>query len=110
MGPELPDVLALASVVVARSGAGTVSEPTALGKPSVLVPLASSAGNDQEHNALHLERAGAAVALTGTARRPVRSGPLWGPYCPARSSGRRWHRRHARWVSRTPCLGRSNCC
>lgn len=65
VGPELPDVLALASVVVARSGAGTVSELTSLGKPSVLVPLASSAGNEQEHNALHLERAGAAVALTG---------------------------------------------
>ncbi|MFI8437133.1 UDP-N-acetylglucosamine--N-acetylmuramyl-(pentapeptide) pyrophosphoryl-undecaprenol N-acetylglucosamine transferase [Streptomyces sp. NPDC079020] len=65
VGPELPDVLALASVVVARSGAGTISELTALGKPSVLVPLASAAGNEQEHNALHLQQAGAAVALTG---------------------------------------------
>lgn len=65
VGPELPDVLALASVVVSRSGAGTISELTALGKPSVLVPLASSAGNEQEHNALHLQQAGAAVALTG---------------------------------------------
>lgn len=65
VGPELPDVLALASVVVARSGAGTVSELTALGKPSVLIPLASSAGNEQEHNALHLQQGGAAVALTG---------------------------------------------
>ncbi|MER7047947.1 UDP-N-acetylglucosamine--N-acetylmuramyl-(pentapeptide) pyrophosphoryl-undecaprenol N-acetylglucosamine transferase [Streptomyces jumonjinensis] len=65
VGPELPDVLALASVVVSRSGAGTISELTALGKPSLLVPLASSAGNEQEHNALHLQQAGAAVALTG---------------------------------------------
>ncbi|MFD3418811.1 UDP-N-acetylglucosamine--N-acetylmuramyl-(pentapeptide) pyrophosphoryl-undecaprenol N-acetylglucosamine transferase [Streptomyces decoyicus] len=65
VGPELPDVLALASVVVSRSGAGTISELTALGKPSVLVPLASSAGNEQEHNALHLQQAGAALALTG---------------------------------------------
>ena len=65
VGSELPDVLALASVVVSRSGAGTISELTALGKPSVLVPLASSAGNEQEHNALHLQQAGAAVALTG---------------------------------------------
>ncbi|MCG7202348.1 UDP-N-acetylglucosamine--N-acetylmuramyl-(pentapeptide) pyrophosphoryl-undecaprenol N-acetylglucosamine transferase [Streptomyces arenae] len=63
VGRELPDVLALASVVVARSGAGTISELTALGKPSVLVPLVPSAGDEQEHNALHLERAGAAVAL-----------------------------------------------
>ncbi len=50
---------------VPRSGAGTVSELTALGKPSVLIPLATSAGNEQEHNALHLQGAGAAVALTG---------------------------------------------
>ncbi|MET8831303.1 UDP-N-acetylglucosamine--N-acetylmuramyl-(pentapeptide) pyrophosphoryl-undecaprenol N-acetylglucosamine transferase [Streptomyces sp. NPDC004610] len=64
VGPELPDVLALASVVVSRSGAGTISELTALGKPSLLIPLATSAGNEQEHNALHLQRAGAAVALT----------------------------------------------
>ncbi|MCX5421955.1 glycosyltransferase [Streptomyces sp. NBC_00078] len=35
----------------------------ALGKPSVLIPLATSAGNEQEHNALHLQQADAAVAL-----------------------------------------------
>lgn len=63
IGPELPDVLALADVVVSRSGAGTVAELTALGKPAVLIPLASSAGGEQEHNARHLHNAGAAVAL-----------------------------------------------
>lgn len=63
VGPELPDVLALADIVVSRSGAGTIAELTALGKPSVLIPLATSAGNEQEHNALHLEQAGAAIAL-----------------------------------------------
>ncbi|MEV6738639.1 UDP-N-acetylglucosamine--N-acetylmuramyl-(pentapeptide) pyrophosphoryl-undecaprenol N-acetylglucosamine transferase [Streptomyces sp. NPDC051104] len=62
---ELPDVLALADVVVSRSGAGTLAELTALGKPAVFVPLASSAGNEQVHNARHLQEAGAAVALTG---------------------------------------------
>ncbi|MCR8577424.1 undecaprenyldiphospho-muramoylpentapeptide beta-N-acetylglucosaminyltransferase [Streptomyces sp. Isolate_219] len=60
---ELPDVLALADVVVSRSGAGTLAELTALGKPAVFIPLASSAGNEQAHNARHLEEAGAAVAL-----------------------------------------------
>jgi UDP-N-acetylglucosamine--N-acetylmuramyl-(pentapeptide) pyrophosphoryl-undecaprenol N-acetylglucosamine transferase len=65
VGPELPDVLALADVVVSRSGAGTLAELTALGKPAVFVPLASSAGNEQVHNARHLEEAGAAVALLG---------------------------------------------
>jgi UDP-N-acetylglucosamine--N-acetylmuramyl-(pentapeptide) pyrophosphoryl-undecaprenol N-acetylglucosamine transferase len=65
VGPELPDVLALADVVVSRSGAGTLAELTALGKPAVLIPLASSAGGEQAHNARHLAEAGAAVALLG---------------------------------------------
>ncbi|MFC4466882.1 glycosyltransferase [Streptomyces xiangluensis] len=65
VGPELPDVLALADVLVSRSGAGTLAELTALGKPAVFIPLASSAGNEQAHNARHLEEAGAAVALLG---------------------------------------------
>jgi UDP-N-acetylglucosamine--N-acetylmuramyl-(pentapeptide) pyrophosphoryl-undecaprenol N-acetylglucosamine transferase len=63
IGPELPDVLALADIVISRSGAGTIAELTALGKPSILIPLASSAGNEQTHNAQHLERSGAAIAL-----------------------------------------------
>lgn len=65
VGPELPDVLALADVVVSRSGAGTFAELTALGKPAVSIPLASSAGNEQVHNARHLEEGGAAVLLLG---------------------------------------------
>lgn len=63
VGPELPDVLALAEVVISRSGAGTLAELTALGKAAVFVPLASAAGNEQAHNARHLQDAGAAVAL-----------------------------------------------
>lgn len=65
VGRELPDVLALADVVVCRSGAGTLAELTALGKPAVLVPLASSAGDEQAHNARYLQDKGAAVALLG---------------------------------------------
>ncbi|MFD6347223.1 glycosyltransferase [Streptomyces roseolus] len=65
VGGELPDVLALADVVISRSGAGTLAELTALGKPAVFVPLATSAGNEQAHNARHLEEVGAAVALVG---------------------------------------------
>ncbi|MFJ3406494.1 UDP-N-acetylglucosamine--N-acetylmuramyl-(pentapeptide) pyrophosphoryl-undecaprenol N-acetylglucosamine transferase [Promicromonospora sp. NPDC090134] len=65
VGAELPDVLALADVVISRSGAGTIAELTALGKPAVLIPLASSAGNEQAHNARRLQDLGAAVALEG---------------------------------------------
>ncbi|GAA2118378.1 UDP-N-acetylglucosamine--N-acetylmuramyl-(pentapeptide) pyrophosphoryl-undecaprenol N-acetylglucosamine transferase [Actinomadura alba] len=67
VGPELPDVLALADVVISRSGAGTIAELTALGKAAVFIPLATSAGNEQAHNARHLHDAGAAVALLGEA-------------------------------------------
>lgn len=74
IGDELPDILALADVVISRSGAGTIAELTALGKPAVLIPLSSAAGNEQEHNALHLEDVGAAIALT---RDAVRIDRLW---------------------------------
>ncbi|MEV5011835.1 UDP-N-acetylglucosamine--N-acetylmuramyl-(pentapeptide) pyrophosphoryl-undecaprenol N-acetylglucosamine transferase [Streptomyces sp. NPDC056159] len=65
IGAELPDVLALADVVISRSGAGTLAEVTALGKATVFIPLATAAGNEQAHNARHLAEAGAAVALLG---------------------------------------------
>ncbi|MCA1218295.1 UDP-N-acetylglucosamine--N-acetylmuramyl-(pentapeptide) pyrophosphoryl-undecaprenol N-acetylglucosamine transferase [Streptomyces sp. 8L] len=65
IGPELPDVLALADVVISRSGAGTLAELTALGKPAVFLPLASAAGDEQAYNARHLEESGAALALVG---------------------------------------------
>ncbi len=65
VGPELPDVLALADVLISRSGAGTIAEVTALGKAAMFVPLASSAGNEQAHNARHLAEDGAAVAVLG---------------------------------------------
>ncbi len=70
VGGELPDVLALADVVVSRSGAGTLAELTALGKPSVLIPLIPTSGNEQEHNARHLQQAGAADALLGDRTTP----------------------------------------
>ena len=63
VGAELPDVLALADVVVSRSGAGTLAELTAVGKPSVLIPLIPTGGNEQHHNAHYLQQAGAARAL-----------------------------------------------
>jgi UDP-N-acetylglucosamine--N-acetylmuramyl-(pentapeptide) pyrophosphoryl-undecaprenol N-acetylglucosamine transferase len=67
IGAELPDVLALADVIVSRSGAGTLAEITALGKAAVLIPLASAAGDEQRHNARYLADLGAAVALPGAA-------------------------------------------
>jgi UDP-N-acetylglucosamine--N-acetylmuramyl-(pentapeptide) pyrophosphoryl-undecaprenol N-acetylglucosamine transferase len=56
--------LAEADIVVARSGALTVSELAAAGRGSLLVPFAAAAGNHQEYNARSLERAGGAIVLT----------------------------------------------
>ncbi len=61
-----------ADLVIARAGAGTISELTALGKPSVLIPFPSAAGNHQVANAQELVRGGAALMFleeeTGTVR------------------------------------------
>ncbi|MEZ0069744.1 UDP-N-acetylglucosamine--N-acetylmuramyl-(pentapeptide) pyrophosphoryl-undecaprenol N-acetylglucosamine transferase [Streptacidiphilus sp. MAP12-20] len=65
IGSELPDVLALADVVISRGGAGTIAELTALGKAAVLLPLAGSAADEQAHNARRLAEAAAAVVLLG---------------------------------------------
>ncbi|GAA2715497.1 MULTISPECIES: UDP-N-acetylglucosamine--N-acetylmuramyl-(pentapeptide) pyrophosphoryl-undecaprenol N-acetylglucosamine transferase [Actinoplanes] len=62
---ELPDLLAAAAIVVARSGAGTVAELTALGKACVLIPYPYSAGGEQRITARHLTQQGAAVMLDG---------------------------------------------
>ncbi|RLK12683.1 UDP-N-acetylglucosamine-N-acetylmuramylpentapeptide N-acetylglucosamine transferase [Micromonospora sp. M71_S20] len=67
---EMPDLLAAAAVVVARSGAGTVAELTALGKASVLVPYPVSAGDEQRITARHLAKEGAAVMLDGDQATP----------------------------------------
>jgi UDP-N-acetylglucosamine--N-acetylmuramyl-(pentapeptide) pyrophosphoryl-undecaprenol N-acetylglucosamine transferase len=63
-GQELPDVLSLCQIVVGRAGAGTVAEITALGKASILIPLAKSAGGEQLRNARRLEVRGAALVFS----------------------------------------------
>ncbi len=53
--------LAWADLVIARAGAGTVSELAAVGKASVLIPYPHAAAGHQEFNAREFARAGAAV-------------------------------------------------
>ena len=63
---EMPHVLAAAELVVGRSGAGTVWESAALGKPMILIPLCGSGTRgDQVENARFFEREGAALVLPG---------------------------------------------
>jgi UDP-N-acetylglucosamine--N-acetylmuramyl-(pentapeptide) pyrophosphoryl-undecaprenol N-acetylglucosamine transferase len=54
---------ACADLVVCRSGALTLAEITALGKPALLIPYPHAADNHQEKNARALEVAGAAKVI-----------------------------------------------
>ena len=56
-------LLSAADVTVQRAGASTFSELTAMGVPSVLVPLPGAPGDHQTMNARRLVEAGAAVMV-----------------------------------------------
>lgn len=60
---DLPARLAANHLVVSRSGAGTVSELAAIGRPSILVPLPGSIDQDQFANAGVLAQAGGALRI-----------------------------------------------
>lgn len=57
---NMEDMMNIADVIVARSGAMTVTEISNLGKPSILVPLPNVSGDHQLYNAKVLEKIGAA--------------------------------------------------
>ena len=60
---DLPARIAAAHLVVARSGASTVAELAAIGRPAILVPLPHALDQDQSVNAGVLEQAGGAIRL-----------------------------------------------
>ena len=60
---DMPLVMAAADVVLCRAGASTISEITAIAKPSILVPSPNVAANHQEKNARVLSEQGAAVLM-----------------------------------------------
>jgi UDP-N-acetylglucosamine--N-acetylmuramyl-(pentapeptide) pyrophosphoryl-undecaprenol N-acetylglucosamine transferase len=60
---DLPAKLASHHLVVSRSGAGTVAELAAIGRPSILVPLPGSIDQDQFANAGVLAQAGGALRI-----------------------------------------------
>jgi UDP-N-acetylglucosamine--N-acetylmuramyl-(pentapeptide) pyrophosphoryl-undecaprenol N-acetylglucosamine transferase len=61
--PNLPEAMAKAHLVICRSGASTVAELTAMGRPAILVPLPHAIDNDQLQNALRLAEAGGGWCL-----------------------------------------------
>ncbi|MFI5090929.1 MAG: undecaprenyldiphospho-muramoylpentapeptide beta-N-acetylglucosaminyltransferase [Terriglobales bacterium] len=60
---DMPGMFARADLIVCRSGASTVAEVTAAGKPAIFIPFPHAADDHQLRNAEALERAGAAVLI-----------------------------------------------
>lgn len=60
---DMPEQFAQAHLVMARSGASTVAELAAAGKPALLVPFAAAADQHQRRNAEVMVDSGAAVML-----------------------------------------------
>jgi UDP-N-acetylglucosamine--N-acetylmuramyl-(pentapeptide) pyrophosphoryl-undecaprenol N-acetylglucosamine transferase len=60
---DLPVRMAATHLVVSRSGASTVAELAAIGRPSILIPLPHALDQDQFANAGVLESAGGAIRV-----------------------------------------------
>ena len=69
---DLPARLAANHLVISRSGAGTVAELAAIGRPSILVPLPGAIDQDQFANAGVLSQANGALRIAQTEFTPAR--------------------------------------
>ncbi len=69
---DMPARFAAADLVLARSGASTVAELCAAGKPSLLVPFPLAADDHQARNAAVLQESGAAAMLLEAELTPER--------------------------------------
>jgi UDP-N-acetylglucosamine--N-acetylmuramyl-(pentapeptide) pyrophosphoryl-undecaprenol N-acetylglucosamine transferase len=67
---DLPYRMSNSHLIVARSGATTVAELCALGRPALLVPLPHAKDNDQLENATRLEAAGGGWCLMQSSLTP----------------------------------------
>ena len=64
--------MAAAHLVISRSGASTVAELAAIGRPSILVPLPHALDQDQAANAGVLAAAGGAIRILQADFTPAR--------------------------------------
>ena len=69
---DLPARMAAAHLIVSRSGASTVAELSAIGRPAILVPLPHALDQDQFANAGVLAEAGGAIRLAQADFTPAR--------------------------------------
>ena len=60
---NMEEIMNVADVIVARSGAMTITEISTLGKPSILIPLPNVSHNHQLYNAQVLEKVNAAKII-----------------------------------------------
>ena len=60
---KMPQVYAASDLIICRAGAMTISEVSASGVPSILIPSPYVAENHQEYNARALKRAGSAKII-----------------------------------------------
>jgi len=60
---DLPERMAAAHLIIARSGASTLSELTVIGRPAILIPYPFAMDDHQAANAAVLEKAGAAWVM-----------------------------------------------
>jgi UDP-N-acetylglucosamine--N-acetylmuramyl-(pentapeptide) pyrophosphoryl-undecaprenol N-acetylglucosamine transferase len=68
---DMPRMFASADLLLCRSGASTVAEITAAGKPAIFVPFPRAADDHQNVNARALERANAAVVIEESKLEPA---------------------------------------
>ncbi|MBI9090426.1 MAG: undecaprenyldiphospho-muramoylpentapeptide beta-N-acetylglucosaminyltransferase [Desulfobacterium sp.] len=56
---DMPGLMASADLIISRAGAGSISEITAMGKPSLLIPYPYAADDHQRYNARNVADQGA---------------------------------------------------
>lgn len=64
---EMHELYSVADIIIARSGALSVSEISVMGKPSILIPSPNVSGNHQYYNAKSLADQGAAIIIEESA-------------------------------------------
>lgn len=69
---HMPQAFARADLLVCRSGASTVAEITAAGKPAIFIPFPLAADDHQRRNAETIAKAGAAVLIPQAELTPER--------------------------------------
>jgi len=87
---DLPARIAVSHLIVSRSGASTVAELAAIGRPSILVPLPHALDQDQFANAGVLERAGGAIRLVQDDLRRAGSAPKSPRWRQRRKTSQKW--------------------